>query len=192
MRFVFAVTTLFASSLALAGSTYLNGVRIDGVTNQKFEKVNVRIDESGNVLIEAPGYNVRQVEGPDNSVPSPGVMTKRYYLVTEQTVAGMTEFDIDVYVNSKWLRKLRNGDEQIVTDISKNLTPGKNTIMFIAKKSLSGATRKSFSREHAFRITIGEGQTSGDHVVIDNPVVKYERTAADANDNTQEFTLTTR
>ncbi len=48
---------------ALAGSVFLNGVNIDGVTNQKFEKATVRIDEKGNVLIEATGYAVRQVDG---------------------------------------------------------------------------------------------------------------------------------
>jgi hypothetical protein len=179
---------------ALAGSVYLNGVRIDGVTNQKFDKVNVRIDESGNVFIEAPGYNVRQVEGNPDAPPAPqppGVLTRKYFLVTEQTSPGMTEYDVDVYVNSKWLRKLRNGDEQIVTDITKSLTPGKNTLMFIAKKGV-GSTRKSFSKEHVFRVIIGEGQMSGDHVMIDHPVVRFERTAADTGDITQEFPLTTR
>ncbi|MFP2907219.1 hypothetical protein ACLESD_19650, partial [Pyxidicoccus sp. 3LFB2] len=44
---------------ALAGSVYLNGVKIDGVTNQKFEKATVRIDEAGNVFIDAPGYAAR-------------------------------------------------------------------------------------------------------------------------------------
>ncbi len=171
---------------------YLNGVRIDGVTNQKFDKVNVRIDETGNVLIDAPGYNVRQVEGtPDAVAPQGGVLTKKYFLVTEQTQPGMTQYDIDLYVNSKWVRQLRNNDEQIVTDVTKSLTPGRNSIMFIAKKSLAG-TRKSFSKEHVFRVILGEGNMNGDHVLIDNPVIKFERTAADTNDLTQEFTLTTR
>src|SRR6476619_7381652 len=135
MRALFAVLLLVASS-AVAGSVYLNGVRIDGVTNQKFDKVNVSIDDSGNVFIEAPGYNVRQVEGNPEGQRArepQGTPTRKYFLVTEQAVPGMTEFDIDVYVNSKWVRKLRNGDEQIVTDITKNLALGKNTLLFMAK-----------------------------------------------------------
>ncbi|NOK06620.1 hypothetical protein HNV27_34665, partial [Myxococcus xanthus] len=54
-----------AAALALApfgahaGSVFLNGVKIDGVTNQKFEKATVRIDEAGNVHIDAPGYAAR-------------------------------------------------------------------------------------------------------------------------------------
>ena len=188
---------LIAASHAFAGSVYLNGVRIDGVTNQKFDKVNVSIDGEGNVFIEAPGYNVRQVDGAGSDRPAQppqpvGMPTHKYFLVTEQASPGMTEFDVDVYVNSKWLRKLRGNDEQIVTDITKNLQLGKNTVMFIAKKNVQGSSLKSFSKEHFFRVIIGEGQMSGDHVMIDNPVVRFERTAADGSDVTQEFTLTTR
>jgi hypothetical protein len=194
MRSLGLLLSLCWAATAVAGSVYLNGVRIDGVTNQKFEKVTVRIDDSGNVLIDAPGYNVRQVEGPPDGTARaepPGTLTKKYFLVTEQTAPGMTEYDIDVYVNSKWLRRLRNSDEQIVSDITKNLTPGKNTVMFIAKKA-PGTSRKSFSKGDIFRIIVGEGTMSGDHVMIDNPVIKFERSAADTNDLTQELTLTTR
>jgi hypothetical protein len=193
MRCATALLTLGLSATAAAGSVYLNGTKIDGVTNQKFEKVTVNIDGDGNVLIDAPGYNVRTLSGgSDSSQASPtGTISKKYFLVTEQTSPGSTEYDVDVYVNSKWLRRLRNSDEQIVTEITKNLSPGKNTLMFIAKKE-ANTSRKSFSKNDIFRVIIGEGNMSGDHVMIDNPVVKFERTAADTNDVTQEFTLTTR
>jgi hypothetical protein len=193
MRCATVLFTLGFSATAAAGSVYLNGVKIDGVTHQKFEKVTVNIDGDGNVLIDAPGYNVRTLSGGnDTTQASPtGTISKKYFLVTEQTSPGSTEYDVDVYVNSKWLRKLRNSDEQIVTEITKNLSPGKNTLMFIAKKE-PNTSRKSFSKNDVFRVIIGEGNMSGDHVMIDNPVVKFERTAADTNDVTQEFTLTTR
>ena len=42
-----------------------------------------------------------------------------------------------------------------------------NTVLFIAKKA-AGASRKSYSKEHIFRVIIGEGQMNGDHVMIDN------------------------
>lgn len=192
MRHAF-LSLMLASCTALAGSVYLNGVKIDGVTNQKFEKVTLRIDEKGNVLIEAPGYAVKQVEGPPDEAPAPtsGVITRHYFLVTEQKVVGMAEYDIDLYVNSKWVRKLKSSEDQIVSDITKNLSPGKNQVMFIAKKVASD-TRKSYSREHFFRIIIGEGTMSGEHVMIDNPIVKFERTAADVADLSQEFPLSAR
>ena len=192
MRHTVIGLLLFCST-ALAGSVYLNGVKIDGVSNQKFEKVTVRIDEKGNVLIEAPGYAVKQVEGAPPEVPAPttDTISKHYFLVTEQNVIGMSEYDVDLYINSKWVRKLKSNEDQIVSDITRNLVPGKNQVMFIAKK-VAPEARKSLSREHFFKILIGEGTMSGDHVMIDNPVVKFERTAADNNDTSQEFSLNAR
>lgn len=183
---------LLVSATAQAGSVYLNGVKIDGVTNQKFEKATVRIDEKGNVLIEAPGYAVKQLEGGPPEAPSnAAVITKHYFLVTEQNVVGMTEYDVDMYVNSKWVRKLKSSEDQIVSEITRNLLPGKNSLMFIAKKVGQGE-RKSLSPSHFFRVIIGEGDMTGDHVLIENPVVKFERTAADTNDLSKEFTLNAR
>lgn len=180
---------------AQAGSVYLNNVNIDGVTNQKFEKATVRIDDKGNVFIDAPGYAVKAVEGggrpAGGASEGPAVLTRRYWLVTEQTVPGMTDFDIDVYVNAKWIRKLKNNDEQIVTEITKHLVPGKNTILLTAHK-VAGEARKSYSPQHVFRVIIGEGNVGGDNVMIDRPVVRFERTAAEASDVSQEFVLTTR
>jgi hypothetical protein len=186
------VMCLFAAQ-TLAGSVYLNNVNIDGVTGQKFEKATVRIDEKGNVFIDAPGYAVKQVEGtPRAASGGSGTLTQRYFMVTEQTAVGMTEYDIDVYINAKWVRKLRNADEQIVSDITKHLVPGKNTILFQAKKTGLKGSRKSFSGEHLYRVIFGEGNSSGDHVMIDNPQVKFERNAAQSDDVSQEFVLTTR
>ncbi|HSP78922.1 MAG TPA: hypothetical protein VLQ93_10350 [Myxococcaceae bacterium] len=201
---------------ALAGSVFLNGVRIDGVTNQKFEKATVRIDEQGNVHIDAPGYAVRMVTPPPSAAPAtpapaapapaaaptpasapakearaPSRITRRYWLVTEQTAPGMTEYDIDLYVNSKWVRKLRNGEEQVVSEITRHLLPGKNTVLFVAHK-VAGEARRSLSPEHVFRIIIGEGNEGGGNLMIDNPLVRFQRTAADDGDVSEEFTLSTR
>ncbi len=188
------LSLMLLSASALAGNVYLNGVKIDGVTNQKFEKATVRIDEKGNVLIDAPGYAVKQLEGAPSEAAAPSnstVIHKQYFLVTEQNVVGMTEYDVDLYLNSKWVRKLKSTEDQIVTEITKSLIPGKNTVMMIAKKVAPDA-RKSLSSNHFFRIIIGEGTMNGDHVMIDNPVVKFERTAANTDDISKEFSLTAR
>ncbi|WP_426751460.1 hypothetical protein [Myxococcus sp. Y35] len=212
---------------AHAGSVFLNGVKIDGVTNQKFEKATVRIDEAGNVHIDAPGYAARvttvtppgpsaqapaaQAPAPGTPAPAaqapaakapaappkaaaaatPGRITQRYWLVTEQTVPGMTGYDIDVFINSKWLRKLRGNEDQVVTDITRSLQPGANTVTFIARKGAAGEARSS-SPGHVFRVIIGEGNEGGGNVMIDNPLIRFQKTAADTQDATQEFTLTTR
>ncbi|QSQ16153.1 hypothetical protein [Myxococcus landrumensis] len=221
---------------ALAGSVYLNGVLIDGVTNQRFEKATVRIDEAGNVHIEAAGYRVSTVSpqpaapaqppsaptkpaAPESSAPGtppatpppaapsapaataptppvapqprPDRITQRYWLVTEQTVPGMTDYDIDVYVNSRWLRKLRGNDDQVVTDITKHLQPGGNQVMLMARK-IVGGQKRSDSPKHVFRVIIGEGNEGGGNVMIDNPLIRFQTTAAESKDVTQEYTLTTR
>lgn len=185
---------LFWSAQAVAGSLYLNGVNIDGVTNQKFEKCTVRIDEKGNVFIEAPGYQVKAVEGGkpkagDDSASTR--VTRRYFLVTEQALPGMAEFDVDVYINAKWYRTLKSGEDQIVSEITKQLLPGKNTVVLTARK-VAGTPRKSFSPEHFLRVIIGEGDMGGDNVMIDKAMVKFERTAAETSDVSQEFVITTR
>jgi hypothetical protein len=223
------VLTALLPASALAGSVYLNGVRIDGVTNQKFEKVtSVRIDEQGNVHIEAPGYAVKMVNAPPapTAAPAPAPVatpapaptaaqapapapapaatpapaptdtapariTRRYWLVTEQSVPGMTEYDIDLYINSTWVRKLRNNEDQIITDITRYLQPGKNVVLMMAHKVAAGS-RRSESPQHMFKVIIGEGNEGGGRVMIDNPLLRFQRTAAETEDLSEEFTLTTR
>ncbi len=203
-----SVGLLAVGGPAWAGSVFLNGVNIDGVTNTKFEKATVRIDEQGNVFIDAPGYAAKVVEAPPATpvrakapstvarapeVPEPvnAKLTKRYWLVTEQSVPGMTEFDIDLYVNSKWVRKLRSDDGAIVTEVTKHLQPGKNTVLLSAHKVAAGP-RKSFSPAHTFKVVIGEGNVGGNNVMIDTPVVKFQRNASEAEDVSEEFSFVTR
>lgn len=215
---------LLVPGWALAGSVYLNGINIDGVTDQKFEKATVRIDERGNIFIDAPGYAAKVVQGPPVTrapapapaptpmpaipppapvvaapppppapapAPVPTRITKRYWLATSQTAPGMTEYDIDVYINAKWLMTLRNGSEQDVVDITRYLVPGKNTVTFEAKK-LSSGERKSYSNEHVFSVVVGEGNEGGGNVMIDNPLASFKRTAADTDSISREFTFNTR
>jgi|APLak6261679142_1056127.scaffolds.fasta_scaffold00004_50 hypothetical protein len=179
---------------ALAAEVYVNGVNVDGLTNHTFEKVTVRLDEKGNVQIEAPGYSVKKVSiGPDKPAKEEGVITQKYFLVTEQSPPGMTEYEIDLFLNGKFLRTLKSGEEQLVTDITKQLKVGKNQVIVQAKKRYADPmVPKSSSRNHVFRVIIGEGSTSQDQVTIEKQVVTFTRTAADTNDTTQEFSFTTR
>ena len=82
--------------ILLLASVYLNGVNIDGLRGQKFEKCKaVRIDDRGDVYLECAGY---QVEQPAAAAPAPAplipsalaaAMTKRYWLVSEEkTIKG--------------------------------------------------------------------------------------------------------
>lgn len=209
MRRLLAVSALCAALLpagAFARSVYLNNVKIDNVQlkNMKFEKVTVRLDEKGDLYIDAPGYQIKVMD-PGVQPASAGStettsaeeggtpkLTRKYFLVTEQTAPGMTDYDIDVYVNSKWIRKLANNEEQVYTEITRYLTPGKNTVLLAAHKLDAQGSRNSYSPQHVFRVIIGEGNVGGDKVMIDRPVVDFQKTAADQTDSTKEFTFTTR
>ena len=199
MRLAAPLALLLMPGLGQAASIYLNGTRVDGaagLANLKIEKCNVSFDDKSNVHIDCPGYAIKldgNGEKPSAADDSgTGKLTKRYFLVTEQAQQGATEFDIDVFINSKWVRKLRSSDEQLVEDITKHLKAGKNVITFAAKKKPAEGARKSFSPEHFYRVIIGEGAANGDKVMIDDTVMTFKRTAAEDKDVSEEFTLNTK
>lgn len=191
-----------ASAWAQLKNVYLNGVRINdvsGLRDLELQRVTVRFDDKGDLHIDAPGYKIDLVDpqatekaaARDEAVAGQPRLTRKYFLVTEQTAPGMTDYEIDVFVNAKWIRKLKNNEEQIYADITRHLQPGKNTVTFNARKR-EGKGRRSQSPEHVFRVIVGEGNVGGDHVLIDRPVVDFKRTAADTDDVSQDFTFTTR
>jgi hypothetical protein len=190
------------TSLLLAASIFLNGVNIDGVRTQSFDKCrNVRIDDKGNLHLDCPGYQAEKVAGSGGSAPMvlptipvagsslvPQNLSKHYFLVTEQSDGSAAQYDVDVYVNSKWLRKVRSGDEQIVLDITRFLSPGPNKVLFAATKRGS----KAGAASSFVRFIVGEGESSGAQVLIDNPLVECKRTAAESDNVNEEFTVQAR
>jgi hypothetical protein len=190
---------LFFAAPAQAAEVFVNGVSVDGLTSTTFEKVNVKLDDKGNVYIDAPGYSIKRVNmgtplesGQPRPLAAIGI-TQKYYLVTEQRPSGLTEFDFEVFINGKFYRTLKSGEEQLVIDISKQLSLGKNTVVVQAKKNLANKEApKSISKEHIFRVIVGEAHVKGDQVTIEKQLVNFSRTAADATDVVQEFVVTTR
>jgi hypothetical protein len=186
-------------TLLLAASIFLNGVNIDGVRGQNFEKCRaVRVDEKGNLHLDCPGYQAESVGGQAAvvlpTIPVAGAavvptgLAKHYFLVTEQNDGGAAQYDVDVYVNSRWVRKVRSGDEQIVLDITRYLSAGPNKVLFAAtKRARKGGTATSF-----VRFIVGEGESSGAQVLIDNPLLECKRTAAEMDNVNEEFTVQAR
>lgn len=193
-----------APLVASAAQIVVNGVpigRVDltvqGLEGITFEKCTwVKIEAGGDVKVECPGYDL-QAAAPQASDAAkgldvvPGRISKRYWLVTEQKEQGATQFDIDVYVNSKWIKRFKNDDEQIVLEITKHLVPGKNKILFAATKNAADG-RKSSSPNTYYRIVVGEGEVGGGNVMIDNPLIDLRRTAAEAENVTEERELVAR
>lgn len=213
-----AIALLAAQPAAAGPRVSLNGVAIDGVTDQRFENCTVTIDSHGDVNIEAKGYAVRSAGGSPaalkavplapppappaagQAAPAPGAapaspaapekLSRRYFLVTEQTRVDGTQFDIAVFINAKWIRELKSREDQVVTEVTRYLRPGPNKVTLAASKR--PGERKSTSPDVIYRVVIGEGDQGGDHVRIDVPLVDARRTAAEASDVTEEFTLVAR
>jgi hypothetical protein len=226
MRRVLSALTLLAlwPATALAASVFLNGVPIDGLTNQTFDKVtSVRLDEQGNVHIQAPAYAVKRAPSAAAPVPTspapaappaapppapvaapaaapvpaaevtgPARLTRRYWLVTEQTARGMSGYDIDLFINSTWVRTLRNGEEQVILELTRYLVPGRNTLRLMAHKVAAGARRSEAGPQHVFGVIVGEGNEGGGRVMIDSPLLRFQRTGAQTEDVSEEFPLITR
>ncbi len=191
---------------SLVAGLFLNGVNIDGVRGQTFEKCRtVRIDERGDVHLDCPGYQVEgapagKAAAPAAAAPAaqpaaapatPGVITKRYFLVTEQNEQGAAQYDLDLFINSKWVRKFRAGEDQVVMELTKLLQPGTNKLIFAATKHLE-AGRRSASPSTFIRVVVGEGESGGGNVMIDNPLLECKRTAAEIDNVNEEFTIQAR
>ncbi len=198
MRVVTLMLSLLVAPTAFAG-VFLNGVAIDGITNQTFENCTVRIDEKGNVLITAKGY---QVQAPQTqttatattsapATPAREPVTKKYFLVSEVSAPALAQYDLDVFINSVWVKRIASTDEQVIIEVSKHLFKGKNVVHVTATKNLKDG-RKSVSKDHYIKVHIGEGSVTDSNVVLDNPIIEYTRTAAEDTPFSDDHPLTGR
>ena len=119
---------------------------------------------------------------------APGAITKHYFLVTDQSDGAAAQYDIDVFINSKWVRKVKSADAQIVLEITKYLQPGPNKVLFAATKHIEGG-RKGSAATSFVKFIVGEGESGGNNVMIDNPLVELKRTAAETENLNEEFTI---
>ena len=173
----------------MAASVSLNGVPIDGATNQRFEDCSVVIDEYGNINILAEGYAVSKsvptderthLQSPTSKIGD--MPTKRYWVVTDKSSPGMTQYEIDLFVNKKWVRTFFSEEKKVVVELTKFLRVGPNKVTFVAKKKLGSAGRKSASPKHYFRLLVGEGHLGGRSVVVTKKWIDYRRTALEMGD----------
>jgi hypothetical protein len=187
---------LVCVSSVYAQSVFLNGARINGVKNKEFKNVTVKVDANGDFHIDAPGYAVSTNGGTTQKFQTPAVktatsMSQRYWLVKEENYPGKTQYDIDIYINSVWYKRIRSNGEQDVFEITKHLNPGSNVLHFAAIKNI-GTQRKSFSPQVYMRIIVGEGNIGGNNVMIENPIIQYTRTASETKNFNDEYTITAR
>src|SRR6266404_5895651 len=181
--------------MLLLASVYLNGVNIDGLRGQKFEKCKaVRLDDRGDVFLACPGYQVEQPAAAAAHAPAPPIpsavaaaMTKRYWLVSEEKDSASAQYDVDFFVNARFIRKIKAGEPQVVLEITKYLRPGTNKVLFAASKR--PGERKSASPASFLQPVGREGDSGGNTVTIDNPLIESKRTAAETGNVNEEFTI---
>jgi hypothetical protein len=216
-----ALAAALAASPALAGPALtLNGVAIDGVTDQKFENATVLIDAAGNVHITARGYVVKGEPAPPpvtsaaarpaaaapppvapplppttaaaTTVQVPTKLSRRYFLATEQSQPDGTQFDVQVFINAAWIRVLHSADVPGGEDITRYLRPGTNKVTLVATKNLAGADRRNYTKDVTFRVVVGAGNVGGNQIMIDETLAIMTLTAADVDNKTEEYTVEAR
>ncbi len=204
-----ALATALSGAAPAAPSVTLNGVNIDGVTNQRFENCTVVIDGRGDVHIEAKGYAVKATETIRTTTETashntatrtqPSAVdarlaakkpTRRYFLATEHAAPG-TQYDLAIFINAQWIREVKGSERQVVMEITKYLHAGPNKVTLAMAKHIVG-DRLAYGRDVVLKVVIGEGNVGSDHVMIDVPLVETQRTAADMDDKTEEFVIEAR
>jgi hypothetical protein len=190
------VITLLAitSTPAWAVQVYFNGTQVTGLKNQSFEHCKVRFDSAGNVYISAKGYSVKRLDqgsktGGGKAQPAP-IGVKQYFLYSRSSRPGYAQYDVDVYINGKWARKVRNKESQVVTDITKKLRQGRNVVHFAATKNYGGQPRRSTQASDFIQVFVGLGNRGGGTVNITSTLASFKATAGTTANFGQEQTIT--
>ena len=189
---VITLLFLLLSALPASASTFLNGVNVDGVTNQTFENCTVSLDDRGNVHITAKGYEIHAMQPKTltpQTPPPPPPVTKHYFLIAE--AEGDSQYDVDVFINSVFVKRILSTDAQLTLEVSKYLVSGRNTVHFTAVKNLKEG-RKSIKRQDTLKIHLGEGAQTPETIVLDQVLIEYMRTAAEITNFDNDTALTGR
>jgi hypothetical protein len=173
-----SIFILFLGSVAHAVGLYINGVRVDGVSNVKLKSVDVEIDANGDVRISAKGYNVNIAEPvkpppppPKNVAPQP----TRYILT--MTANGDPQWDIDVYVGGVFVKRFQSGQPAGPIDVTRFIHPGDNSLRFKAVKQ-EGIIHSTQPNEIVqLSLDADQALLTGKHEVTH--VYSYKRTAAE-------------
>jgi hypothetical protein len=117
-------------------------------------------------------------------------LTKQYFLITQGSSGASVGETIQVNINGHQVRTLDTASAQVIDDVSEFLNIGQNAITMMSTKKTSYVPGQATS---TYQVIIGEGHVErGGQVVIDNPLVTYTRTAADATANSRSYTMSAR
>lgn len=174
---------------AAAVDIFFNGVKVTGLRNQSFPSCSVKFDKAGNIHVTAKGYSVQRVTQADavkskaakvvGKAPaaSPTPLKYKYFLVSAGQSPKASNWDVDVFINGKWVQKMRGGDDQLVVDVSRHLRAGRNQVMFAAVKNYAGKGRLSSSSKVYLRVLLGRGTRGGGTVSIEHTIADFRARA---------------
>lgn len=171
---------------ALAGKIYINNLPVETLPVIEMRNVTVRFDAEGNIWIDAPNYQVRQVAPPTYLPGQPGqpgqpgaltpsgVPVGRWWLVTED--AGSVGSAVDVMVNGQVVRRVISGQPQLIMDIGAWLRPGDNEISLLIQPGTPAGG--------ALSVYIGQGDNRDGTIRLGSPDVRWTRRAGDPAEGT--------
>ncbi len=178
-----------ASTSAQARRVYLNGVNLNAVDlpAMTLKGCDVHIDSKGNIHITAKGYKIqvsgnnsaRRAANTSSSTKTMGTARGRYYLVSFFNKKSATQYDIEVFINGKMIRRIRSRNDQVAIEITRHIKRGqKNEIIFVSRKNYGSRGRTSASAMDYFRVVIGSGFESRGQIVLKHSLLETRRTAA--------------
>jgi len=178
-----AAVAFLAAGSARAKKVYLNGVDLDAVylVNMNFKGCIVRLDAKGNVHITAPNYEIKPTGTPARAASRQtrvGVATD-YYIVSFTNRPGATQYDVEIFINGKFVRRIRSSDKQVWMKVSHLLRRGRNEILFVSRKNYGGKGRISTSPVDYIRVVLGRGFLTHGRLVIKTADAETKRTAAE-------------
>lgn len=178
-------SSLLALLLVLVGTpalaqqrVFINDVNVGAVRDLRLRNCTVDFDAAGDIRITAPDYVVRVPASAKPEAAPAAPLDRKYWLTTEATPPGATQFDFYVWVNGTLVRTIRADESGLVVPLNQYLQQGKNSVGIKAVKRIEGA-RVSRSASDRFTILIGEGVGQGETLTLRDVFVRYNRTAAD-------------
>ncbi len=192
LRLTVFILCLSFSGAVWAGALFINGVRVDGVTNLKLHNVDLEVDAQGDLHVTAKGYtvNVAETNTPKPPAPpaappqknppppaarsTPGQATKYYLTMSEN---GDSQWDLDVYVNGQFVRRFQAGQSAPPVEVTRLVKNGDNTVRFRAVKQ-EGQVRSVLSSEFVQLTLDADAQLVNGRRELTH-VYNYRRTAAE-------------
>ncbi len=185
-----------------AVDVFLNGKKITGYTDVDLGKVGVRLDEQGNVQIDAPDFKVQEVGAPATKPaptptptpprppPNPANLKNMYFIITQGTRPGVTGYDVKLMVNNKYIKTMSDTVPQHVVELNEYLKAGTNTISFLAARK--GRSAQTTNPDDHFTMMIGVGSAQGGQLNIEQVLHEFKLKAIETGEKAKSFQIDAR